>query len=128
MINAKEALNYSPVSVTETVPEILPFNDKEKCSLAEPSVENDISAVTSILSVQFGDGISEILAELGESKVSISEANSSTCEDQDVVDVMNIPINKLTKEHFSKIIDKVKAILTFLPSDIRLHEDVQSLK
>ena len=126
--NGYQALDSSPVSVTETVPDFLTFNDEEKCSLAEPSIENDNPAVTSISSVQFGDGNSEILAELKESQVAISESSSSTIKVQDVEDVNEIPIDKLTKEQFARYMDEIKAILTFHPSDFRLHKDVQPLK
>ena len=96
---------------------------KNVALLAEPSIENDNPAVTSISSVQFGDGNSEILAELKESQVAISESSSSTIKVQDVEDVNEIPIDKLTKEQFARYMDEIKAILTFHPSDFRLHED-----
>ena len=78
--------------------------------------------------LEFGDGISAILADL---KGSLSRPVVSTSTEIAVVpdeeeDFSNIPIDQLSKSQFAKFMEEVKTILTFKPSDFRLIEsDVQ---
>ena len=97
-----------------------------------PSLDTTDTDLSTSSTLEFGDGITALLAEL---EVNSSQPASSTSddtfaitgngEDNDNEDFSNVPIDQLTKRQFAKFMEELKSILTFNPNDFRLNADVK---
>ena len=72
---------------------------------------------SAIVDFEFGDGVTDLLAELdacsSPSLASTSPQTSPLCIEEQKEDFHNLPLEKLSKDQFSKFMDEIKSILTF---------------
>ena len=134
---SQRAKNFQKESFNHT--EVLVVNENEIEDAADESLmdfethaedqttsfeEHQCVETDQMNTLEFGDGISAILADL---KGSLSRPVVSTSTEIAVVpdeeeDFSNILIDQLSKSQFAKFMEEVKTILTFKPSDFRLFE------